>query len=326
MVGAPVCSNTAEHGFRTPFHEHRSYTIKRRGDSFSWIRLPGLWYSGLGSSVSISGNCTEECRLKGSNKETVMKTVLLAGGRGTRLAEETTYRPKPMVEIGGKPILWHIMNIYAAYGFRDFVIACGHMGEQIKEYFLNFTLHSSDLIINLAQGEIERTNEKAPDWRITLEDTGQDTMTGGRLKRLRNTLGDETFMLTYGDGVGDVNVKDLAAFHRGHGKLATVTAVRPPARFGALVIKQSQVVDFLEKPRAMEGWINGGFFVFEPGVMDYLEDDQTILEKAPLENLARDGQLMAYQHDGFFQPMDTLREKLLLESLWASGAPWKVWE
>jgi len=255
-----------------------------------------------------------------------MKVVILAGGMGSRLAEETALRPKPMVEIGGKPILWHIMNIYAQHGFNDFVVACGYKAEMIKEYFRNFYFHNADLVINLRDGSHMVRNPNSPDWRLAVVDTGVLTMTGGRLLRLKEWLANETFMVTYGDGVGDVDLTALLTFHRRHGKAATVTAVRPPARFGGLVFEGDRVREFSEKPQAAEGWINGGFFVFEPGVFRYLSDDQTILERAPLEQLASDGQLMAFRHAGFWQPMDTLREKQLLESLWASGqAPWKVW-
>lgn len=255
-----------------------------------------------------------------------MKVVILAGGFGTRLAEETVVRPKPMIEIGGKPMLWHIMNIYAAHGFTEFVVACGYKGEVIKEYFRNFFFHHSDLQIDLKNGFCKAVNSTTLDWRITLVDTGLRTMTGGRLLRLKPWLDGETFMVTYGDGVGDVNIRSLIAFHKSHGRLATVTAVRPPVRFGGLAMDGDRVVEFLEKPQTGEGWINGGFFVFEPAVLHYLTDDQTILERDPLERLAVDGQLMAFRHTGFWQPMDTLRDKQLLESLWASGgAPWKVW-
>ena len=255
-----------------------------------------------------------------------MKVVILAGGRGTRLGEETATRPKPMIEIGGKPILWHIMNIYAAHGYCDFVVACGYRGELIKQYFSSLFLHSSDYVISLKDGSRSVVNSECPDWRVWLIDTGLGTMTGGRLLRLRHILGDEPFMVTYGDGLADVDIGALAAFHRTHGRTATVTAVRPPARFGALVLDgRNGVRVFKEKPQAGEGWINGGFFVFEPTIFDRLEDDGTILEKEPLEQLAADRELMAYLHPGFWQPMDTLRDKQLLESLWASGsAPWKV--
>lgn len=252
-----------------------------------------------------------------------MKVVILAGGLGTRLAEETTLRPKPMVEIGGKPILWHIMNGYAHHGFDDFVVACGYRGEVIKDYFRHLYFQSADLMINLTDGTFQALNAQGPRWKVAVVDTGQDTMTGGRLLRLRRWLEDDTFMVTYGDGVGNVDVAALLAFHREHGRLATVTAVRPPARFGGLVFEGDRVREFSEKPQAAEGWINGGFFVFEPGVLDYLDDDATILERAPLERLACDGELMAWRHAGFWQPMDTLRERQLLEQLWASGnAPW----
>lgn len=256
-----------------------------------------------------------------------MKVVILAGGRGTRIAEETSTRPKPMVEIGGKPILWHIMKIYAHYGYKEFLVACGYKGEMIKEYFHNYFIHSSDYIIDLRDGSRQVLKNNGDDWKIGVVDTGIETMTGGRILRLRDWLGSEPFMVTYGDGVGNVNIADLTDFHRSHGKLATVTAVRPPARFGGLDLDGDLVREFSEKPQTGAGWINGGFFVFEPGVFKYLSSDQTILERTPLERLAADQQLMAYRHSGFWQPMDTLRDKQLLEELWASKqAPWKVWE
>ena len=256
-----------------------------------------------------------------------MQVVILAGGRGTRLAEETTVRPKPMVEIGGKPMLWHIMNIYAHHGFKNFLVACGYKGEIIKEYFHNFFIHHSDCVINLSDRSMEIINPNRLDWRIGAIDTGLDSMTGGRVLALKRLIGNETFSVTYGDSLGDVDVRALVEFHRSHGRLATVTAVRPPARFGELILDGDCVREFREKPQTGEGWINGGFFIFEPGVFDYLADDQTVLEREPLERLAADGQLMVFRHQGFWQPMDTLREKLLLESLWNEGrAPWKVWE
>jgi glucose-1-phosphate cytidylyltransferase len=255
-----------------------------------------------------------------------VKTVILAGGLGTRLAEETVVRPKPMVEIGGWPILWHIMNVYAAHGFTDFVISGGYKCEMIKEYFCNFRYHASDVHIDLGRGEITLTKSKSPDWQVTIIDTGTNTQTGGRIKGLEPLLRGDRFMVTYGDGVADVDVKALVAFHRGHGKLMTLTAVRPPARFGALVFDGDSVIEFSEKPQTGEGWINGGFMVAEPGVLDYIAGLESVLERGPLEHLARDGQLRAYRHHGFWQPMDTLRDKNYLESLWQEGkAPWKMW-
>ncbi len=256
-----------------------------------------------------------------------MKVVLLAGGRGTRLAEETSVRPKPMLEIGGKPILWHIMHTYAHHGLREFVVACGFKAEIIKEYFLNFYLHNNDYSVNLQDGSRELLNAGPIDWRVSVVDTGLDTLTGGRVQRLNRYLRDGTFMVTYGDGVGNVDIGALLAFHRSHGKLATVTAVRPPARFGALQLDGRQVTRFAEKPHTEGGWINGGYFVFEPRVLDYLDGDSSTLEGEPLERLAREGQLMAFPHEGFWQPMDTLRDRQMLEALWADGnAPWKVWK
>jgi glucose-1-phosphate cytidylyltransferase len=254
-----------------------------------------------------------------------MTVVILCGGLGTRLAEETQVRPKPMVEIGGRPILWHIMKIYERHGLSDFLLALGYKGEIIKDYFLNYHAHHSDLTVSLKTGDIEYGTPTAEDWRVELVNTGATSMTGGRLLRLKSRLQDKgTFMLTYGDGVSNVNLCALLDFHRLHGKLATVTSVRPPARFGDLAIDGDKVVCFAEKPQAAEGWINGGFFVFEPGVFEYLENDFTILEKSPLERLAEDGQLMAYRHTGYWQSMDTLRDKQALEEAWASGvAPWK---
>lgn len=254
-----------------------------------------------------------------------MKTIILCGGRGTRLSEETLVKPKPMVEIGGRPILWHIMKIYERHAFADFVLALGYKGEVIKDYFLNYHARQSNLTVHLKSGQVEYNNPSAEDWRLSLIDTGEDTMTGGRLLRLKSYMKSEgTFMLTYGDGVSDVNIKQLLAFHRAHGRLATVTAVRPAARFGDLGIMNDRVTNFEEKPQAGEGWINGGFFVFEPGVFDFISDDATILERAPLEKLARQGELMAYQHRGYWQSMDTVRDKQALEELWAAGkAPWR---
>ena len=256
-----------------------------------------------------------------------MQVVILAGGLGTRLAEETVVRPKPMVEIGGKPILWHIMKSYASHGYKDFLIACGYKGELIKQYFHNYFINSSDYFLDLKDGYRQIVNNNGIDWKVGVIDTGLDTMTAGRILRLRKWIGDETFMVTYGDGLSNVDIKSLVQFHRTHGKLATVTAVRPPSRFGSLLLDGDAVCEFSEKPQVGEGWINGGYFVFEPSVFDYLTDDQTILEREALERLAFDKQLMAFRHPGFWQPMDTLREKQLLESLWNNGqAPWKRWE
>lgn len=256
-----------------------------------------------------------------------MKVVILAGGFGTRLSEETALRPKPMVEIGGKPILWHIMNTYAASGLNEFIIALGYKGDFIKEYFLNFYATNNDITIDLATGETTVHDGNQPSWKIHLVDTGLRTQTGGRLKRLKNWLGkDETFMLTYGDGVADIDLCTLIEFHKSHGKLATVTTVRSPARFGRIAFNGNQVTNFHEKPQLAGGWINGGYFVLHPKAIDYVEDDETIWERGPVEKLARDGQLMGYQHSGFWSCMDTLKEKNILEELWISGkAPWKIW-
>ncbi|HUM02885.1 MAG TPA: glucose-1-phosphate cytidylyltransferase [Thermoanaerobaculia bacterium] len=256
-----------------------------------------------------------------------MKTVLLAGGLGTRLSEETASIPKPMVEIGGRPILWHIMNLFAAQGFSEFVVALGHKGEIVKDYFLNFHARNADLTLKLGKGERTVHAGAHPDWTVHLVDTGAATQTGGRLKRLATWLGErEAFLMTYGDGVADIDIKALLAFHRAHGKLATVTAVRPPGRFGSLALAGNRVSIFAEKPQTGEGWINGGFFVLEPAVLDLIAGDETLWELEPLETLARRGELMAFRHEGFWQPMDTLRDKRHLEELWAAGrAPWKVW-
>lgn len=255
-----------------------------------------------------------------------MKVVILCGGFGTRLSEETAIRPKPMVEIGGRPILWHIMRGYANFGFGEFILALGYKGELIKRYFLDYYHLHCDLSVSLAEGRITANHGSREDWVVHLVDTGLHTQSGGRVKRLAWWLGNETFMLTYGDGVSNVDLQDLLRFHRSHGRLATVTAVRPPARFGGLSFSGDLVAEFSEKPQVGEGWINGGFFVLEPGILDYVDGDETEFERQPLERLARDGQLVAYRHTAFWQCMDTLRDVRLLEGLWASGqAPWKTW-
>jgi glucose-1-phosphate cytidylyltransferase len=256
-----------------------------------------------------------------------MKAMILAGGLGTRLSEETVVRPKPMVEIGGQPMLWHIMKIYAHYGFKEFLVALGYRGEMVKDYFQRFHAMASNLTVDLATGQSTVHDGQKLDWQVHLVDTGDLTQTGGRVKRLGAWLGpDQVFMLTYGDGVADLDVRALVDFHRAHGKLATVTAVRPPARFGGLGMEGDRVTHFAEKPQAGEGWINGGFFVLDRRVLDYIDGDNQPWEAGPMERLTREGELMAYRHEGFWQPMDTLREKHLLDQYWASGrAPWKVW-
>ena len=257
-----------------------------------------------------------------------MKAVILAGGLGTRLSEETTVRPKPMVEIGGKPILWHIMKMYSHHGINDFVICCGYKGYVIKEYFANYFLHMSDVTFDMAQNRMEVHHKRAEPWCVTLVDTGDDSMTGGRLRRVARFIENERdFCFTYGDGVGDIDISASIALHRQHGKAATLTATYPPDRFGALDIQQGRVHSFKEKPKGDGARINGGFFVLTPKVLHAIEDDASIWEQEPLTNLAEKGELMAWEHDGFWQPMDTLRDKHLLEELWASGrAPWKKWD
>ena len=256
-----------------------------------------------------------------------MKVAILAGGLGSRIQEETEVKPKPMVEIGGKPILWHIMKMYAHQGFRDFVVALGYKGDYVKRYMVEYASLEGDLTVGMRDGRVEaHGNGDRDDWSVALVDTGQTTNKGGRIKRLAPYLGGETFMMTWGDGVSDIDLNSLLAFHRAHGKLATVTAVHPPARFGHIELDGDVVTEFSEKPQAREGWINGAFFVLEPQVLDYIDGDDTEWEKEPLERLAADGQLMAYRHEGFWQCMDTLRERKLLEQLWDTGeAPWKVW-
>ena len=256
-----------------------------------------------------------------------MKTVIFAGGLGTRISEETSSRPKPMIEVGGKPLLWHIMKTYSHHGINEFIICCGYKGYVIKEYFANYFLHMSDVTFDMSRNTMEVHQRKAEPWRVTLVDTGDETMTGGRLKRVADYVqGDEAFCLTYGDGVSDVNITELLAFHKAQNVKATLTATIPPGRFGALDISADKVNNFMEKPKGDGSMINGGFFVLSPDVIDYIDGDATIWERGPLERLAQEGNLAAYQHHGFWQPMDTLRDKVQLEELWLSGkAPWKVW-
>lgn len=258
-----------------------------------------------------------------------MKVVILAGGYGTRISEESDLKPKPMIEIGGKPILWHIMKIYSHYGFNDFIICCGYKGYVIKDYFHHYYMHQTDITIDLEKNLVHYHASNSEPWRVTLVDTGLNTMTGGRIKRIQPFVGDEPFMLTYGDGVSDIDIKALLDFHKQHKRLATLTAVQPSGKFGALSIdNRNAVMQFQEKPKGDGAWINGGFFVCEPGIFEYIRSgDETIWERQPLEDLSKDGQLGAYKHEGFWQPMDTLRDKNELERLWANGnAPWKVWQ
>jgi glucose-1-phosphate cytidylyltransferase len=255
-----------------------------------------------------------------------LKVVILAGGLGTRLSEETTLKPKPMVEIGGIPILWHIMKHYSSFGFNEFVICLGYRGYCVKEYFSNYFLHNSDVTFDLRNNKLEVHSNEAESWQVTLIDTGLNTMTGGRVKRIAPHIDSENFCLTYGDGLSNINISDLVSFHEKHGKLATITSVQPPGRFGSLEVEESRVVGFTEKPHGEGGWINGGFFVLNKKVFELIEDDTTVWEQEPLRGLSQNGQLMAYFHKGFWQPMDTLREKYYLEKLWNSGeAPWKMW-
>jgi len=255
-----------------------------------------------------------------------VRVVILAGGLGTRISEETQVRPKPMVEIGGRPILWHIMKCYSAHGFRDFVICLGYKGYMVKEYFANYFLHMSDVTFDMNDNRMEVHQRYAEPWRVTLVDTGESTSTGGRLKRVRQYVDAEPFCFTYGDGLSDVDIARLVTFHREQSTIATVTAVQPPGRFGALDLERNRITGFREKPEGDGGWINGGYFVLSPGVFDYIAGDETVWEREPLERLARERQLSAFQHRGFWQPMDTLRDRILLDQLWASGeAPWKVW-
>jgi len=255
-----------------------------------------------------------------------MKAVILAGGFGTRLAEETEIKPKPMVEIGGKPILWHIMKLYSHYGVNEFIVCLGYKGYVIKEYFLNYKLHRSNVTIDVSTGVMETHESSAEPWKVTLVETGEASMTGGRLRRVRDFVGDDDFCFTYGDGVSDIDIGKLIAYHKAHGKLATVTAVQPPGRFGSMDIQNNQVREFVEKPIGDGGWINAGFFVLKPQVFDYLDGDGTVWEREPLRALAKNNELVAYSHKGFWQAMDTLRDKQNLENLWAGEAPpWRVW-
>lgn len=255
-----------------------------------------------------------------------MKAIILAGGLGTRISEESILRPKPMIEIGGKPILWHIMKLYSAHGINDFIICCGYKGYVIKEYFANYFLHMSDVTFDMKLNKMQVHQNSAEPWRVTLVDTGDETMTGGRLKRVRNHIGDDDFCFTYGDGIADIDISSLIEFHKKVGRLATLTATQPPGRFGAINLEGNRILSFQEKPQGDGGWINGGFFVLDPKVIDYIHDDQTVWEREPMERLAREGQINAWLHRGFWQPMDTLRDKNHLEELWSSGkAPWKVW-
>ncbi|RJQ40741.1 MAG: glucose-1-phosphate cytidylyltransferase [Nitrospiraceae bacterium] len=255
-----------------------------------------------------------------------MKCVILAGGMGTRISEETHLKPKPMIEIGGKPVLWHIMKIYSFYGIQDFIICLGYKGYMIKEYFANYFLHQSDVTFDMRENRMHIHNNHCEPWQVTLVDTGDETMTGGRLKRVRNYVGNDTFCFTYGDGVSNVNVNDLISFHKQQGSWATLTAVQPPGRFGAIDLNHDLITGFQEKPQGDGGWVNGGFFVLEPKVFDFIDGDNTTWERDPLEKLAKACQLSAFRHAGFWQPMDTLRDKIKLEELWESGqAPWRVW-
>lgn len=255
-----------------------------------------------------------------------MKSVILAGGLGTRLSEETYLKPKPMVEIGNRPILWHIMKIYSAYGINDFIICCGYKAFVIKQFFANYFMYTSNVTFDVKTSAVSIHEHNAEPWRVTLVDTGEDTHTGGRLKKIKSYIGNETFCFTYGDGVSDVNISKLVDFHKSQKTLATITAVQPPGRYGYVDIENYKVTRFIEKPKGEGGWINGGFFVLEPKTIDYIKGDETEWEREPLENLAKDGQLSAFKHYGFWHPMDTLRDKNMLEELWVSGkAPWKVW-
>ncbi len=258
-----------------------------------------------------------------------MKAVILAGGYGTRISEESGIRPKPMVEIGGKPILWHIMKIFSAYHINDFILCCGYKGYVIKEYFVNYFIHQSDISVDVKNNKINVLQNDVEPWNVSMIDTGENTMTGGRIKRVKEYIGDEAFFMTYGDGVSDINIHALLDFHKTQQTLATVTAVQPPGRFGTFTLseKQTKITNFREKPKGDGAWVNGGFFVLEPGIMDYIDGDDTVWEREPLVRLAKDGQLSAYKHDGIWQPMDTIRDKNLLEDMWNSGkAPWKLWK
>ena len=273
----------------------------------------------------MRGKLTTCIHFHSEGRET-LKAVILAGGLGTRISEETIARPKPMVEIGGKPILWHILKIYSHYGINDFIICCGYKGYVIKEYFANYFLHTSDVTFNLRDNSLQVHARKTEPWNVTLVDTGESTLTGGRLRRVREHIGEDTFCFTYGDGVANVDIGALIAFHQAEGRQATLTAVQPPGRFGSLAFERGRVLAFEEKPQGDGNWINGGFFVLDPAVIDLVDGDQCMWEQRPLRSLAASGQLTAFHHNGFWQPMDTLRDKMMLEELWQSGqAPWKLW-
>jgi glucose-1-phosphate cytidylyltransferase len=289
--------------------------------------MPGIFFAEVFSrafTCSVAFMKAANCHIP---RRATMKAVILAGGLGTRISEETHLKPKPMIEIGGKPILWHIMKIYGAHGINNFIICLGYKGYLIKEYFANYHLHMADITFDLENNNVTEHQSSAEPWMVTLVDTGEDTMTGGRLKRVADYLGDDDFCFTYGDGVGDIDIDKLIQFHKERNSIATVTTVRPPGRYGTLSLNKDKIVQFEEKPKNGNTWINGGFFVLSPRVLDYIQGDETIWEREPLETLANEGKLYSWLHNGFWHPMDTLRDKNYLENLWNSGnAPWKVWK